>query len=361
MNAGLTYPCGPALETSETREIASGVVWIRLPMPFALDHANVWAIRDDDATNSWMIVDTGLKTLETVGAWRSILAGSGPLGGAAISRVLVTHMHADHLGLAGWMTRKFGCRLWMPELEYLNGRISTSDSGRETPEDLARFYHAAGWTDEELDGYRTQFGMYGDMTYQLPDSYRRLQEGELVRIGGREWRVMIGRGHSPEHASLYCLDLGLLLSGDQVLPKISTNVSVHAVEPDADPLADWLSSIKKLRREVSDNVLVLPGHNEPFRGLHDRLDQLENGHSRALERLLDHLREPKRVVDTFGVLFARMITSEPILLGLATGESLAHVNHLLRLNEVVVERNSDGVDWYVRAGSQHRPAGATAC
>ncbi len=352
--AALTYPCGDAPQPGEAREIAPGVMWIRMAMPFALDHINLWAIRDGDARDpgaGWAIVDTGLQTLDTVTAWRSLLASTGALAGSRVTRVLVTHMHPDHIGMAGWMTRRFDCRLWMTRLEYLNCRVLAADTGREAPEDGVRFYRRAGWTDDDLENYRARFGGFGKMIHQLPDSYQRIQDGQRLQIGAHAWRVVVGNGHSPEHACFHCSDLGLLISGDQVLPKISSNVSVFPTEPEADPLGDWMASIEKIRRDVSDDVLVLPAHNEPFRGLHARLDRLTTGHVRSLDRLREALAEPKRAVDVFGTLFARSITSEPQLLGLATGEALAHFNHLVQRGEAAAEVRPDGVAWYRRVSA----------
>ncbi len=342
MNA-LVYPCGEPPPPGSARAIGPGVMWIRMPMPFALDHINLWAIRDEAG---WTIIDTGLQTLDTATAWRNLFAAAGPLGGDSVTRVLVTHMHPDHVGMAGWMTRRFGCPLWMTRLEYLNCRALTADTGREAPEDGVRFYHKAGWTEEDIENYRARFGSFGKMIYQLPDSFRRLQNGECIAIGDHEWRVIVGTGHSPEHACFYCADLKLFISGDQVLPKISSNVSVFPTEPDANPLRDWLTSLEDVKRQVPDDVLVLPAHNEPFRGLHARLDNLRNGHERGLARLRGALKEPKRAVDVFGALFARHITPDPSSLGLATGESLAHINYLLQRGDVVLTSMADGVAWY---------------
>ena len=349
MNSELTFPCGEPPQTGEAREIAPGVLWIRMPMPFRLNHINLWAIRDgspDDAGAGWAIVDTGLQTLDTANAWRQLLTGSGPLAGHRITRVLVTHMHPDHIGMAGWLTRKFKCRLWMTRLEYLNCRLLTADTGREAPEDGVNFYRKAGWNDDDIENYRARFGGFGKMIHQLPDSYRRLWHGESIPIGEHAWQVIVGSGHSPEHACLYCPGLKLLITGDQVLPKISSNVSVFPTEPEADPLTDWLESIARIKAQVPDDVLVLPAHNDPFRGLHARLDALAADHHRGLDRLRDRLNEPMRAIDVFGALFSRPITSEPQLLGLATGESLAHINYLVRRGEAVLEERADGVAWY---------------
>ncbi len=320
-----------------------GVLWLRMPLPYALAHINLYALRDGDG---WAIVDTGVQTPPSLAAWRKLLGTGGALADAPLTRVLATHMHPDHIGMAGWLTRRFNIRLWMTRLEYLTCRTLVADTGREAPEDAIRFYEQAGWPAEALDTYRARFGGYGKQIYALPDSYRRMVDGERIRIGEHVWRVVIGRGHSPEHACLVCEDLGLLISGDQVLPRISSNVSVFPTEPDADPLGDWLRSISRLRHELGDDLLVLPAHGEPFRGLHARLDRLASGHARGLERLRRTLAEPRRVIETFGALFARPIDIASENLSLATGESLAHLNHLLGLGEIQRELAEDGVHRY---------------
>jgi len=317
-----------------------------MPMPFALSHINLWAIADGAG---WAIVDSGLQTEDTTLAWLQLFAG--PLSGG-VTRLLLTHMHPDHVGMAGWLTRKFDCRAWMTRLEYLTCRTLVADTGREAPEDGIQFYRRAGWDADAIALYRARFGGFGKMVHTLPDSYRRMQDQESICIGGNAWTVVVGNGHSPEHACLYCAELKLLISGDQVLPRISSNVSVFPTEPDADPLADWLASLDKLRREIPDDVLVLPAHNEPFRGLHARLDALSSSQAGALARLRTALQEPKRAVDVFPALFSRKISGEdPHMLGLATGESIAHLNFLIGRGEVLAQPDGEGVLWYRRAGA----------
>lgn len=338
----LVYPFDAAPPAGEALEVAPGVLWMRMPLPFALNHINVWAVQDGAG---WAVVDTGMRTEETLAAWRSLFK----LGGSdqAVTRVFVTHMHPDHIGLAGWLTRKFACRLWMTRQEYLHCRVLCSDTGREAPDDGVTFFRRAGWSDAALEDYRARFGNFGKQIHALPDSYRRLVDGDVVRIGAHTWRVIVGTGHSPEHACLYCAELKLLISGDQVLPRISSNVSVHPTEPDADPMRDWLESLAKIKREVPDDVLVLPSHNECFRGLHARLDYLAASQHRTLDRLRKSLNEPKRAIDTFGTLFARAVDeSSPSLLGMATGESIACLNYLVQRNEASLVVDDGGVAWY---------------
>lgn len=339
----LDYPFAEPPEPGHAFEVAPGVLWLRMPLPFSLDHINLWAIADGDG---WALVDTGIQGPQSASQWRRLLADE--LGGRPLTRVMVTHMHPDHVGMAGWLTRKFGCRLWMTRLEYLSCRVLVADTGRQAPDDGELFYRRAGWDEEAIDAYRARFGGFGRNVYALPESYQRLRDGDRLRIGDDDWQVVVGTGHSPEHACFYSPGRKLLVSGDQVLPRISSNVSVFPTEPDADPLADWLGSIDRLLATVPDDVLVLPAHNLPFRGLHARLRYLAAEHRHNLDKLRDLLAaEPRRVVDVFPALFARPIGRD--LLGLATGESLAHLNFLVARGEVLRSTGADGVDRYTIA------------
>lgn len=340
MRAKLVYPFGDPPVPGTTQEVARGVRWVRMPLPFALQWINLWLIEDD---GGWALVDTGVATEQTREHWRAIFAGD--LGGAPITRVICTHMHPDHVGLAGWIARKFDARLWMSRLEYITCRMLVADTGREAPEEGVRFYRAAGWDEDALDSYRVRFGGFGKAVSRLPDGYRRLSDGEVLRIGQDDWQVVGGNGHSPEHACLLRLSDGVFISGDQLLPRISSNVSVFPTEPDGDPLSDWIASCAKLKAAVPEGALVLPAHNEPFIGAHARLQDLIDGHERALTRVHKRLSDsPKRAVDLFGCLFARQIGPE--VLGMATGEAVAHLNCLISRGLAVRETGADGVSWY---------------
>ncbi|MFO1016359.1 MAG: MBL fold metallo-hydrolase [Hyphomonadaceae bacterium] len=336
----LVYPLGEPPEAGVAREVAPGVYWIRMPLPFALQWINLWLIDDGD---SWTIVDTGVAIEQTREYWRGIFDAT--LQGRPVKRVICTHMHPDHMGLAGWITRKFDATLWMSRLEYITGRMLVADTGREAPEEGVKFYRAAGWDEDLIDSYKVRFGGFGKAVSKMPDAYKRLADGDVITLGGRPWRVITGNGHSPEHVCLWQEELKLFISGDQVLPRISSNVSVFPTEPDGDPLADWIASCKKLLGAVPNDVLVLPSHNEPFTGLHERLENLIDGHERALARVLDRIqKEPRRSIDLFGALFARKIG--PDLVGMATGEAIAHVNCLVGRGLVRSRADDKGVVFY---------------
>jgi glyoxylase-like metal-dependent hydrolase (beta-lactamase superfamily II) len=341
-NDSLTYPIERP-QTGSFVPVREGVWWIRLPLPFRLDHINIWAIEDGDG---WTLVDTGIRTEETVAVWERLIAAA-PFD-RPLARVIVTHMHPDHIGMAGWLCRRHGARLWISSLEYLSCRALVSDSNREAPQDAVAFYREAGWDVAALDAYRARFGNFGKHIYALPDSYRRIGDAQSIRIGRHAWEVVTGHGHSPEHSCLYCADLKLFISGDQVLPRISSNVSVYPIEPDANPMAEWSASLARIRARVPDDVLVLPSHNDCFHGLHARLAQLAADQQDARERLLEKLAAPQRVVDVFPALFHRSVSmADPALLGMATGEAVANLNDLVRRGEVE-KQVLDGVAWYRR-------------
>ena len=336
---GLTYPFIDLPGLGEGVAVAPGALWMRLPMPIALNHINVFAIEDGEG---WVVVDTGLAIEETRGLWEAILAG--PLGGRPVTRVICTHMHPDHIGLAGWLCERFDAPLLMTRLEYVTARMLVSDTGKTAPKAGEDFYRAAGWDETQIETYRREFGRSGMAVSPMPAGYTRISEGDRISIGGHDWRVVVGEGHSPEHACLWRESDDVLLGGDQILPRISSNVSVWPTEPEADPLGDWLVSLKRMKTVLPEGALILPSHGEPFHGVQTRLDALIRGHEASLKRLERSLKEPRRAVDVFGSLFARPIGDG--VRGMATGESIAHLNYLARQGRAQRTRDADGVDWW---------------
>ncbi len=338
---GLTYPwgCDRAPAPGQLLQVAEGVWWLHMPLPFSLNRINLWMLEEPEG---WTVIDTGIADAASKAVWEALFAGF--MSGRPLRRVIVTHMHPDHVGLAGWLVERFSCDMWMSRTEFLMCRNLVADTGRPAPEVGVRFYHEAGFDPIMLDQYRARFGEFGRFIENLPPQFQRLTAGQALKINGRYWQVVVGHGHSPEHVCLYCPALNLLISGDQVLPRISSNVSLFPTEPFGDPLSEWLASCAQLRQQLPSDVLVLPAHQEPFTGLHERLMQMQHSHERSLERLYRHLRQPARAVDCFSVLFRRRIHGPHVML--ATGESLAHLNCLISRRMIDREIDEFGVAWY---------------
>ncbi|MGD8325306.1 MAG: MBL fold metallo-hydrolase [Sphingomonadales bacterium] len=342
---GLSYPFETLPEPGETLEVAPGVHWLRMPLPFALDHINLWLLEDGDG---FVIIDTGIAMPKVKVNWKRILETK--VGDKPINRIYVTHYHPDHIGLAGWLAEETGAPMVTTRTEYLYSRMLSLDVRDEPPIQVMQFYKSVGFDDEQLELVRARgWGGYAKGVHEVPVSYERIEDGDRLTINEREWRVVVGRGHAPEHACFYCEELGVFISGDQVLPRISSNVSVYPTEPESNPLGDWMESLVRLK-QLRDDVLVLPAHNEPFYGLHDRLDTLLQGHCLKLERLARNLKEPKPVTGTLNTLFGRKF-NDAMLLSMATGESLAHIRLLEALGYVERGRR-DGVDYYHLKGDE---------
>ncbi len=338
---GLHYPFGRWVPEHGTLfEVAPGVHWTRMPLPFGIDHINLWVL--DAGSDGWAIVDTRVNMPRTRGYWEALFAG--PMAGKPVSRVIVTHYHPDHLGLAGWLCERWNVPLEIARTEYLLARTLTLDVRDAPPPEAVDFSIRAGWPDEAVDTMRAKpWGNFHRIVYPLPAGFKRIRDKDVLTIGARRWRVVTGRGHAPEHSCLVSDD-GIMISGDQVLPRITSNVSVYPTEPFADPLGDWLDSIETLRG-IDPAVLVLPAHNEPFTGLHTRLDQLRDDHVDKLAKLTALCATPRTAFESFSTLFRKPIGESDY--GIATGEAVAHLHWLEERGKVVRIAGSDGVDRFV--------------
>jgi glyoxylase-like metal-dependent hydrolase (beta-lactamase superfamily II) len=323
-------------------DIAPGVRWLRMPLPFALDHINLWLIEDGPA---WTVVDCGIAGATTRGLWQQIFASH--LGGRPIGRVLVTHHHPDHIGLSGWLVEKFTAPLWITEEEWRQARWMTGDDTADFADAAHSFARRAGLAEEDCALFADRHAGYRKGVPSVPAAHVRLADGMEVDIGGRLWRVIVGEGHAPELACLYCAEAGVLIAGDQILPKISPNVSVSPHEPDADPLALYLRSLTSLRQELPADVLVLPSHNLPFRGIHARIDELAAHHRERCAEVVAASARPVSAADLLPVLFRRRLDRHQT--AFALGEALAHLHYLLGIGEVERVRCDDGVDRFIRA------------
>lgn len=337
---GIRHPFEVPPAPGEAVEVAPGILWLRLPLPMALDHVNVYALDEGDG---WTLIDTGFDTRRTREIWGEIL--TGPLGGKPVARVIATHHHPDHVGLAGWFQAEHGAELWTTRTAWLFARMLVLDEhDRPTPEMIA-FWRGAGM-DADLLAQRAEERPFNfaDVVAPLPLGFHRLREGETVTMGGRDWIVRMGNGHAPEHATFWNCDDDLVIGGDQLLPGISANLGVYATEPEADPIAEWLESCARLAPFARPEQLVLPGHKLPFTGLPLRLRQMADNHHGALERLMAHLDRPRSAAECFAPLFKRPVG--PGVYGMALVEAVAHLNHLHRAGRVRRRRSAEGVWLY---------------
>lgn len=343
VRSGLRYPWREAPASGAVLEVAAGVFWLRMPLPFRLDHINLYLLRHE---TGWVIVDTGMNTAQTREVWDRVLIEV--CDGLPVLAVVCTHFHSDHAGVAGWLAERFRCPIFMTAGEFQWLHLNAPSDARPAWAFLD-FYLKAGFSRE--DATQMLAVIQNGSFRPLPCSgFRRLVAGSRLRIGGRTWQVVIGNGHSPEHACLYAEDDGLLISGDQVLPRITSTVGVHATEPLANPLLDWLDSITHLR-SLPDTVLVLPAHERPFFNLHHRLDQLDAHHQGQLALMLANCDEPRTALELMSALFPRLSGRFDELMAL--GETLAHANYLVANGSL--ERDED------RGRYRYRCAVKSAC
>lgn len=343
----LRYPLEQALPQPGTAlDIAPGIRWLRMPLPFALNHINLWLLRDQDeeGRDGWAIVDCGITDESTRAAWTQVFANE--LQGLPVLRVIVTHMHPDHIGLAHWLTAHWNCRLWISATDWNAAQMASLSTTGVGGSSAADFFASHGLVDpESQDKIRARGRYYPTMVPAVPAQFCRLVDGQQLRIGEHTWRCIVGYGHAPEHISLYSETLpssgGILISGDMLLPRISTNVSVFASEPEANPLPMYLASIRKLAGLPAD-TLVLPSHGKPFHGLHARIGQLEAHHEERLAVAMDACRQrPCSAADLLEVLFKRRLDLHQTTF--AMGESIAHLHMLWRAGQLRRSRDSDGV------------------
>jgi len=292
-----------------------------MALPFQLDHINLWLIEDGD---NWLMIDSGLGNEPTRALWQKILADK--IGSRPVGRVLVTHYHPDHAGNAAWLCQRTGAQLWMTRGEYLTVHAARHGAAGYSTEAQIALFRANGLDEERGKALLTRGDLYRILVPEFPMSHRRLHDGERISVGGRSWQVIVGHGHAPEHVSLHCEELNLLISGDMLLPRISTNVAVRPIDPWANPLRRFLESIARYRALPQD-ILVLPSHGLPFRGAHARIAQLEAHHQERLAELQAAcVASPRTAAEVLEVLFRRKLDNLQIFF--AMGEAIAHLHYL---------------------------------
>jgi glyoxylase-like metal-dependent hydrolase (beta-lactamase superfamily II) len=342
------YPFDTPPAAGETFEVAPGIHWLRMPLPFALNHINLWLLEDVvDGQPGWAIIDTGFALDTVKECWETILAklATSPRGGR-ITRIIVTHFHPDHLGLAAWLQEKTGAAIHMTQGEYLTAHAVWHEIGGHGNLPMLRQFRAHGLDAERCADLEGRSGGYNRGVPSLPTEYCRLFDGDEFTIGAHRWQIRVGFGHSPEHASLYCKGLGVLFSGDMLLPKISTNISVFAVTPMADSLADYLDSIDRYR-DLPEETLVLPSHGLPFYGMLDRINAQHAHHEERLFVLEENCATQRSAAELLSTLFPRELDTHQTMF--AMGEAIAHLNRLEHAGKLVRIQGEDGVIRYIRA------------
>jgi glyoxylase-like metal-dependent hydrolase (beta-lactamase superfamily II) len=334
------YPFAEPPAPGTTREVAPGVHWLRMALPFQLDHINLWMLEDGDG---WLLIDSGLGNEPTRALWDRIFAekiGSKPRI-ENVGRVLITHYHPDHAGNAAWLCKRSGAELWMTRGEFLTVHAARNSSAGYTTEAQMELFRANGLDEAQANALLSRGGLYKKMVPDFPIAHRRLYEGDQVAVGGRDWKVIVGYGHAPEHVSLYCKELNVLIAGDMLLPRISTNVAVRPIDPRSNPLRLFLESIRRYR-DLPEDVFVLPSHGLPFRGAHARVAQLEAHHAERLAELQAAcVASPRAAADVLEILFKRKLDTSQIFFAL--GEAIAHLHYLHYDGQLARSIGADGV------------------
>jgi glyoxylase-like metal-dependent hydrolase (beta-lactamase superfamily II) len=319
----LAYPWSTAPVPGDAREVVPGVWWVRMPLPFALDHVNLWLCEDGGA---WTQIDTGLGDAATRSLWERHFQTT--LQGRPLTRIIATHYHPDHFGNAAWLARRWHCAVTMTEAEYLNAHAVADDRAGYSTEATCSLFRAHGLEEEHVAALARRGNTYVRGVPERPDVHERLLAGDEIAIGAHRWRVIAGEGHSPEHAALFCADLGTLVSGDMLLPRISTNVSVWPTDPDGDPLRRFLASLDRFL-DLPPDTLVLPSHGLPFVGIAPRVEALRAHHAARLGELERAASTaPISAAQALQLLFRRELDVQQRLF--AMGEAIAHLNHLWR-------------------------------
>jgi glyoxylase-like metal-dependent hydrolase (beta-lactamase superfamily II) len=340
----IIYPFETPPAPGEFIAVAPGVKWIRMPLPFALDHINLWLIEDFDG---WAIVDTGFGIEATWGLWETHFAGA--MEGKPVTRIIVTHYHPDHVGSARWLSDRTGAQVWMTEAEFLTAHAVREGIAGWTRENGNALFRSHGLDARRLEAQTTRGNSFRRGVPTLPLVYRRMIDGDNISIGGNNWRVTTMFGHAPEHATLYCEALRVLISGDQVLPRITTNVGVWGSQPEGNPLKLFLDSFAKLKG-LPEDVLVLPSHDRVFKGLHERIAQLRVHHDARLADVLAACDQPTSGTEMLPVLFRRALDDHQLMFAL--GETIAHLNYLHQSGQLARTQSEDGVYRFQRIAKQ---------
>ena len=314
--------------TARRREPAPGVFRLVLPLPFPdLKAVNAYALSDADGVT---LVDCGIHnpSSEDGYGWYELVdaLGACDIEPASIVRLVITHPHPDHYGMAARVVAESGCDLWMHRRAA--GALEVyRDPGPAIARLRARL-QAEGLEPAEVDELAS-FEDWRSYVPEVVDAAVWLDGGESFECGSRTWEIIHTPGHSPAHIGLWSSPEGALVSGDHLLGTITPHIDVG--EGAEDPLDDFLSSLRRL--EELDPMLVLPGHGRPFDDGAERARTVARHHDRRLGSILQVIRRRPRSASSI----ANEIFGDALLhfhRRLALGETLAHLIYLLNRGEV---------------------------
>lgn len=334
MTAKLRYVEHTAPAAGNVKELAPDLFWALFPLPFRLNHVNVWLLKE---TDGWTVIDTGCDTSAIRAAWETLLAG--PMAKRPIRRLIATHGHVDHIGLAGWLVKRFDAEFAGTFAEWVWARLSHMHDVPDSNAAHLRFLLRHGFETSVADAMVRSRERFINLAQPIPGAITEIRDGQTVRFGDRDWRVIVTRGHANEHAAFHCARDNILIVGDHLLPSISPVIAVSEMTPESDPLGDYLASFAQFD-EVPDDALVLPSHGQPYRGIRTRIAELRAHHITRLNAVLDLSQRPRNAFELASALFPHVDGAENV--GFALGETLAHVNHLVKLGKMAQHTDGSG-------------------
>ncbi len=339
INDTLDYPYSKRPPNGEVLEVSPNLYWLRMPLPIALNHINLWLL---EGKNGWTIIDSGMANDESKDIWINLFETI--FKGKALEDLLITHMHLDHSGLAGWLSDYWEVDPHFTEKEYQETQLLSKGIEKSQEFIALDFYKSCGYDDASIKRYLERVTYRKTLVTPINRNYKKIKNNEIITLGDNEWEVVIANGHSPEHACLYSKENNIFICGDVILPRITPNISVRPFHADSNPLDDWINSLKNIKKRIPDDALILPSHGYPYYGAHKRIDSIIEDHMEKLESLYAFCNQSKNVIEVFPALFANKINENALIL--AVGESLAHLNYLIGEGRMEMKKNNDGINYY---------------
>ena len=332
----LFYPFDKRPKDGALLKVSENIHWLRMPLPIALNHINLWLLEGE---NGFSIIDSGMSTDESKAIWKNIF--SNFIKPKKIENILITHMHLDHSGLAGWLSNQLNLEPYFTQKEYKETQKITGEMPLDQLDLILDYYKKCGYDKKSLEHYKDRINYRKTLSSELVEKIISIKDQDNVQLSDGEWKVIIVEGHSPEHACLYSVKNNIFICGDALLPRITPNVSVNPIKPDSDPLGDWLESLENIKARIPNDALILPSHGYPYIGAHNRIDTIIDNHHNKLENICEFTVKPKSVYELFPLLFKSEINDNSRVL--AVGETMSHVNYLVRRGKLEKTIDENGL------------------